>query len=70
MTRLGLKGISWTGAGAPAARGLKKSRDGRTPQSYGGTDTGETLPEGMLIYTHQKYGYTERHDQTLSGNSG
>ena len=32
MTRLGRKGISRTGSGAPAARGLKKSRALRTTQ--------------------------------------
>ena len=35
MTRLGRKGISRKGSGAPAARGLKKSRAERTSVSVG-----------------------------------
>ena len=34
MTRLGRKGISRTGSGAPTASGLKKSRGLRTSQGY------------------------------------
>lgn len=57
ITRLGRKGISRTGSGAPAASGLKKSLAERTDRAYVRTRVaGKVTP---AVYTFSHTGYTE-----------